>query len=93
MLLHADIHNYYERIALEEITKRKLNQKYNEDIMADLCCTILNQLPSRYIRHDIDMAFYLTTEEYEQMQQRLNDAIDYALEQISKKKELNEHTP
>ena len=44
MRLHEDIHNYYEKIVLEEIIKRKLNEQYSEDVMADFCCTVLNQL-------------------------------------------------
>ena len=46
MRLHDDIHNYYEKIVVEEIIKRKLDEKYDDDVMADFCCTVLNQLPT-----------------------------------------------
>ena len=44
MRLHDDIHNYYEKIVVEEIIKRKLDEKYDDDVMADFCCTVLNPL-------------------------------------------------
>lgn len=83
--LHDDIHNYYEKIVIEEIIKRKLDKQYGEDVMADFCCTVLNQLPPRYIRYDVDMAFYLPQQERLHMESRVNIAIDVAISQIAKK--------
>ncbi|GAA72547.1 MULTISPECIES: late competence development ComFB family protein [unclassified Pseudoalteromonas] len=90
MRLDDDIHNFYEKIVLEEIEKRKLNERYNDDVMADFCCTVLNQLPPRYIRYDVDMAFYLTQTDRLDMQQRVELAINFAIDQIAKKKDINE---
>ncbi|WP_199526229.1 late competence development ComFB family protein [Pseudoalteromonas sp. bablab_jr004] len=88
MKLHDDIHNYYEKLVIEDIAKRKLDSLYNDDIMADLCCTVLNQLPARYIRYDVDMEFYLPQTERIKMEQRVQIAIDVAISQVAKKKEL-----
>ena len=85
MRLDDDIHNFYEKLVLEEIEKRKLNERYNDDVMADFCCTVLNQLPPRYIRYDVDMAFYLTQTDRLDMQQRVELAINFAIDQIAKK--------
>ncbi|WP_076919239.1 late competence development ComFB family protein [Pseudoalteromonas sp. SK18] len=90
MRLDDDIHNFYEKLVLEEIEKRKLNERYNDDVMADFCCTVLNQLPPRYIRYDVDMAFYLTQTDRLDMQQRVEVAINFAIDQIAKKKDINE---
>ncbi|MDN3431433.1 MULTISPECIES: late competence development ComFB family protein [unclassified Pseudoalteromonas] len=90
MRLDDDIHNFYEKIVLEEIEKRKLNERYNDDVMADFCCTVLNQLPPRYIRYDVDMAFYLTQTDRMDMEQRVELAINFAIDQIAKKKDINE---
>ena len=90
MRLDDDIHNFYEKLVLEEIEKRKLNERYNDDVMADFCCAVLNQLPPRYIRYDVDMAFYLTQTDRLDMQQRVEVAINFAIDQIAKKKELHE---
>ncbi|KPH90063.1 Late competence development protein ComFB [Pseudoalteromonas sp. P1-16-1b] len=90
MRLDDDIHNFYEKLVLEEIEKRKLNERYNDDVMADFCCTVLNQLPPRYIRYDVDMAFYLTQTDRLDMEQRVEVAINFAIDQIAKKKDINE---
>ena len=90
MRLDDDIHNFYEKLVLEEIEKRKLNERYNDDVMADFCCTVTNQLPPRYIRYDVDMAFYLTQTDRLDMEQRVEVAINFAIDQIAKKKELHE---
>ena len=90
MRLDDDIHNFYEKLVLEEIEKRKLNERYNDDVMADFCCTVLNQLPPRYIRYDVDMAFYLTQTDRLDMEQRVEVAINFAIDQIAKKKALHE---
>ena len=89
MKLHDDIHNYFEKLVVDDIAKRNLESVYNEDIMADLCCTVLNQLPARYIRYYVDMEFYLPQSERMLMEQQVQTAIDVAITQVSKKKELN----
>ncbi|MBB1448283.1 late competence development ComFB family protein, partial [Pseudoalteromonas sp. SG41-6] len=50
----------------------------------------LNQLTPRYIRYYVDMAFYLPQTERLHMEERVQTAINVAINQISKKKDLNE---
>ncbi|AOT09281.1 late competence development ComFB family protein [Pseudoalteromonas luteoviolacea] len=90
MKLHDDLHNYYEKVMIEQILERKLNEKYDDNVMADFCCTVLNQLPARYIRYDVDMEFYLPQSERQQMEERVKVAIDVAIKQVSKKRQFNE---
>ncbi len=85
MKLHDDVHNYYEKIMLDRIFARNLQDKYNDDVMADFCCTVLNQLPARYIRYDVDMAFYLPQHERIQMEQKVDIAINVAMKEVSKR--------
>lgn len=85
MKLHDDVHNYYEKIMLDRIVQRNLQDQYDDDVMADFCCTVLNQLPARYIRYDVDMAFYLPQHERLQMEQRVDIAIDVAMTQVAKR--------
>ena len=85
MKLHDDVHNYYEKVMLDRIVGRNLQDKYDDDVMADFCCTVLNQLPARYIRYDVDMAFYLPQHERIQMEQRVDIAIDVAMTQVAKR--------
>jgi hypothetical protein len=76
--LDDDIHNYYEQFVLQEIEARDFNASKDQDYVADLCCLALNQLPAKYIRHEVDMAFYLTSTEHKQMQMSVSYAVDKA---------------
>ncbi|MEG3768044.1 late competence development ComFB family protein [Alteromonas sp. 14N.309.X.WAT.G.H12] len=89
MKLDDDIHNYYEQLVLERITTLGLNKTKSQDFLADLCCLALNQVPPRYIRYEVDMAFYLPINERQQMEMNVEYAVDKALrflEQNMKKK-------
>jgi hypothetical protein len=41
---------------------------------------VLNQLPTRYIRHEVDMAFYLPASERFEMEVKVKEAISKAIE-------------
>ena len=79
MKLSDDIHNYYEKLMLEQFTNLKIEQNYDADFIADLSCIVLNQLPARYIRHEVDMAFYLPAPERYEMETKVKEAIEKAL--------------
>ncbi len=73
------IHNYYEGMVFEAL-QRKLTDKYgNNDYIADIACVALNHLPPRYIRHDVDMAFYLSPNERQEMMDKVDTAVDKAI--------------
>lgn len=73
------IHNYYERLVLDEVVRRARELPYaTEDMVADMACVALNQLPARYVRHDVDLVFYLTEAERHQSDTALLAALDYA---------------
>ena len=73
------IHNYYERMVLEEI-QRALPERHDEsDLLADIACVALNHLPPRYIRHDVDMAFYLSPREQIEMEEKVKTAVQQAI--------------
>jgi len=80
MKIADDIHNYYENLVSQYFTDHKIEEKYDTDFIADLTCVVLNQLPTRYIRHEVDMAFYLPASERFEMEQRVKKAISKALE-------------
>lgn len=80
MQMSNDIHNYYEKLVVDYIAFNKLDDKYSEEFLADMCCIVLNQLPSKYIRHEVDMAFYLPQAERFEMEMNVREAIGRALE-------------
>ena len=84
MKLHDDIHNYYEKLVLEELAAQLENQQPDEDYLSDTVCVALNHLPARYFRHGVDMAFYLSSEDYSQMKAQVKKAVSDAIEYMKK---------
>lgn len=80
MKISDDIHNYYEKLVTLHFDTAKFDEKYDEDFIADLFCVVLNQLPTRYIRHEVDMAFYLPPSERFEMENKVKKAITKALD-------------
>mgnify|MGYP000054435961 CR=1 FL=1 len=80
MKISDDIHNYYEKLVVQHFAALKLEESYNSDFIADLTCVVLNQLPNRYIRHEVDMAFYLPASERFDMESKVKVAINKSLE-------------
>lgn len=80
MKISDDIHNYYENLVLQYFDELKVEENYDSDFVADLTCIVLNQLPTRYIRHEVDMAFYLPASERFEMESKVKVAVNKALD-------------
>lgn len=80
MTFDGEVHNYYERIVAERIEELELDKTHGRDFLADLCCLVLNQLPPRYIRHEVDMAFFLPPSKRLDMEMQVHKAITEALD-------------
>lgn len=84
MKLDDDIHNYYEHLVLERVTELGLDKSHSADYIADLCCLALNQVPPRYIRYEVDMAFYLPQSERKQMEMNVEHAVRKAMNYLDR---------
>lgn len=82
------VHNYYEKLVFERILQLAKDKRIDIDPehWEDTACIALNQLPPRYVRHDIDTAFYLSTAERLQMDDAVVKAVDYAIELMKRDK-------
>lgn len=78
MKLDNDIHNYYEKLLLDHLVELRLDNEYDSEYLADLCCIVLNQLPPKYIRYEVDMAFYLPQTERFEMVMKVREAMNKA---------------
>jgi hypothetical protein len=83
------VHNYYERLVFEEVVRRADDHpEFTPDMLGDVACVALNRLPARYVRHDVDMMFYLTEHERHAIELSLEDALQFGfgfvLERASK---------
>jgi hypothetical protein len=74
------IHNHYERAVFEEVLAQAARRRVEARLLADIACVALNQLPPRYIRHDVDFNFYLTAAERQHNAQLVRDAVSYAFD-------------
>ena len=73
------VHNYYERLVFEEVARQAGGHpELTPEMLSDVACVALNRLPARYVRHDVDMMFYLTEQERHAIEQSLADALAFA---------------
>ena len=73
------VHNYFERLVFEDVARRsEAHPEFTSDMLGDVACVALNRLPARYVRHDVDMMFYLTEHERHAIEQALEEALQFA---------------
>lgn len=77
-----NIHNYYEQLVLRQL-REIIGSSDDNDFLEDVACVALNQLPARYVRHNVDMVYYLTAQERQTMQEQIEKAITHAIEYVS----------
>ena len=75
----SEIHNYYEDLVENYIDALELNQTRSSDYLSDLYCLALNQLPVHYIRHGVDMYFYMSDEKRQEMEEKVIYAVTSAI--------------
>ncbi len=80
------IHNFYERRVIEAIYQLSERVKNGDkNFLADVACVALNRLPPRYIRYDVDMTFFTSPQEMSEMEDKINTAVIYAIEYVTKR--------
>ena len=80
------VHNYYERLVFEEVVRMSESYShYSADMLADVACVALNRLPARYVRHDVDMMFYLTEHERQAIEESLGEALSFAFSLVGER--------
>ena len=81
-----NIHNHYEKLVFDEVLahQAKKDTSFDEGMLADVVCVALNNLPARYVRHSIDIAFYLTVSERDQMDKLVRNAVKDAFALVTK---------
>ena len=81
------VRNYYEHLVIEYITQQvEGKEKKSLDFMADVACVALNHLPPRYIRYEVDMAFYLSPDEYIEIHDKVKKSVEEAIAFVRKRR-------
>ncbi len=85
------IHNYYETIVVRELIQSFVEniKDIDEDYLQDIACVALNMLPARYVRHDVDMAFFLSSEERFEMDKAVKAAVATAKAHVDHQNEID----
>ena len=80
-----NIHNYHESVILTRLNEMVEADFIDSDPMflEDVACVALNQLPARYIKHDIDMLYFMTIEEREKLEYDVHRAVTSAIEYVT----------
>ena len=76
----ANVHNFYEKQVTETILNTEPRARKDSDFLADVSCVALNHLPPRYIRHDVDMNFFMSPIEREEIANKVQQAVDHAID-------------
>lgn len=75
----VSVHNYFEPLVFRHLLEVSAKAREDGEFAADTACVALNQLPARYIRHDVDQAFFLSADQVESMERQVRFAVENAL--------------
>ena len=74
------VRNYYERLVFEYIVEKYGDSGLDNDLLQDVACLALNQLPARYVRFPVDVAFYISSKELVEIRNAVDNAVQRAME-------------
>jgi hypothetical protein len=77
----TSVRNQHEQAvfqAVREAAPRYPGLAGQPELLADVACVVLNRLQPRYIRHEVDYAFYLTERERAEQDRSLVESVDFA---------------
>ncbi len=60
-----NIHNWYEKLVRERLAEMSDGGGFgtaqiDDETLSDIASVALNRLPPRYVRHAVDMSFYMS---------------------------------
>lgn len=85
MSIMDSIQNYYEPLVIETLAELTVGKDLEDDLLVDVMCVALNHLPPRYIRHEVDMVYYLSPIEAQEMRDKVKGAVEDALQYVEKR--------
>lgn len=86
-----EINNYYEQLVTEQLMKmaKHVEELTHKEIMEDVACLALNNLPSRYVRSLVDLHSHFTYQDVDHMEKEVTEAINRALERVKRHSHLH----
>ncbi|VAW93831.1 hypothetical protein MNBD_GAMMA21-145 [hydrothermal vent metagenome] len=89
-----NIHNYYEFLVVRRLNDMIEAEFIDTDptFLEDVACVSLNQLPSRYVKHDVDLVYYMSQDEREKIDYEVHKAVTAAIEYVNQHRNDRENT-
>jgi hypothetical protein len=75
------IRNYYEQVVFRRVTSSAGQYPQLADdgeVLADIACVALNRLPPKYIRSQVDMNFFMSSEDRAKIEAAVEAAVTFA---------------
>ncbi len=74
------IRNHHEAAVIARIRERQgaFSHLAERGFLPDVACVALNRLGPRYVRHDVDLAFFLTEHERSELDKAITHAVDFS---------------
>ncbi len=82
MSLLDNIQNYYETLVVEVLAEHYKGEEVELEFMTDVVCVALNHLPPRYFRHGVDMIFYTSPIERDELATKAREAVEAAIRYV-----------
>ena len=77
----TSVRNHNERAVCDAVlasAERYPGLSHDTELLADVACVALNRLQPRYIRHEVDFAFYLSDKERQTTEHHVAEAVAHA---------------
>jgi hypothetical protein len=86
----GSLYNHHERAVFAAVsaTASRYPHLDDEELLCDIACVALNRLPPRYIRHEVDFAFYLTDRERSDNERAIAEAVAYGFEFVQARRAM-----
>ncbi|MBK1648910.1 hypothetical protein CKO36_09920 [Rhabdochromatium marinum] len=88
--MHSSIINCYELLVRDEMFRvcgKAFATPPDQDLLADITCLALNQLPARYVRHSVDLSANLTSDESQSMKHQVEQAVSKAISIVKRRQD------
>ncbi|MCA0176271.1 MAG: late competence development ComFB family protein [Proteobacteria bacterium] len=75
----TSIRNHQEKLVFAAVHDQSRHYPHlGADALTDIACVALNRLPPRYIRHEVDMAFFQTEHERTESERTVLEAVEFS---------------
>jgi hypothetical protein len=75
------IRNYYEQAVFRRVASSAAEHPQlaeDGEVLADVACVALNRLPPKYIRNQVDMNFFMSSEDRAKIEAAVDAAVSFA---------------